>query len=133
MTASPYTTEAHSFRVLGHPVRVRVREPLGEHPTAIRAPLSAGGVPSSCPSRRSAIVRRPGVVRSALHGSIVGYAPQGPGLPAPMRVADSAKATLPTGPPAGLDDPSRTRTHPLANAPPPIRRAPPRANRVTPS
>ncbi|WP_331768049.1 winged helix-turn-helix domain-containing protein [Embleya sp. NBC_00896] len=135
MTASPYTTQAHFFRVLGHPVRVRVLEALGEHPMAARELLSAVGVPSTCLSRQLAILRRLGVVRSALHGSTVVYALRGRDLPALMRAADSVRAALPAGPGVGPDDRARARTHLLANAAPkqPTHRTPPRASRVGPA
>jgi ArsR family transcriptional regulator len=130
MTASPYTTQAHFFRVLGHPVRVRVLESLGEHPMAARELLSAVGVPSTCLSRQLAILRRLGVVRSALDGSTVVYALRGRELPALIQAADSIRATLPAGPRAGLDDRALARTHLLAHARPPTHGASSRASRV---
>jgi ArsR family transcriptional regulator len=136
MTASPYTTRAHFFRVLGHSVRARVLESLDEHPMAARELSTVVGVRSTCPSRRLEILRRLGVVRSALDGSTVVYALRGRGLPALMQAADSISATLPAGPRAGLDDRARARTHLPANAVPerlPRHGAPPSARRVGPS
>ncbi|MET7301199.1 winged helix-turn-helix domain-containing protein [Embleya sp. NPDC005575] len=98
MTASPYPAQAHFFHVLGHPVRVRLLESLDERPMAARELLTVFGVPSTCPSRRLAILRRLGVVRSALHGSTAVYALRGRELPALMQAADSIRATLPAGP-----------------------------------
>ncbi|MFD6067185.1 MULTISPECIES: ArsR/SmtB family transcription factor [Amycolatopsis] len=69
-----YQAKAEFFRMLGHPVRIRVLELLAEGPKAVRELLAEIEVEPSNLSQQLAVLRRSGIVTSAREGSTVVYA-----------------------------------------------------------
>ena len=82
-----YQVKAEFFRMLGHPVRIRVLELLGEGPKPVRALLADTGVEPSSLSQQLAVLRRAGIVTSEREGSTVTYALAGPDVADLMRAA----------------------------------------------
>ncbi|WP_112134091.1 ArsR/SmtB family transcription factor [Glycomyces dulcitolivorans] len=78
MAVPLYQAKAEFFRMLGHPVRIRVLELLGEGPKQVRELLTDTGVEASSLSQQLAVLRRAGIVASAREGSTVTYALAGP-------------------------------------------------------
>ncbi|MFE1413190.1 ArsR/SmtB family transcription factor [Streptomyces sp. NPDC058746] len=68
-----YQAKAEFFRMLGHPVRIRVLELLQDGPLPVRDLLSAIEVEPSALSQQLAVLRRSGIVASARDGSTVVY------------------------------------------------------------
>lgn len=73
-----YQLKADFFRMLGHPVRIRVLELLQEGPRPVRDLLVDIGVEPSNLSQQLAHLRRAGIVVSIRQGSTVRYALAGP-------------------------------------------------------
>jgi ArsR family transcriptional regulator, arsenate/arsenite/antimonite-responsive transcriptional repressor len=73
-----YQKKAEFFRMLGHPVRIRVLELLGERPRQVRELLAEIDVEASNLSQQLAVLRRAGIVVSSRDGSAVTYALAGP-------------------------------------------------------
>ncbi|MFD5245573.1 ArsR/SmtB family transcription factor [Amycolatopsis sp. NPDC058340] len=69
-----YQAKAEFFRMLGHPVRIRVLELLAEGPKAVRELLAEIEVEPSNLSQQLAVLRRSGIVTSTRDGSTVVYA-----------------------------------------------------------
>ncbi|MGY6650829.1 ArsR/SmtB family transcription factor [Amycolatopsis sp. TRM77291] len=69
-----YQAKAEFFRMLGHPVRIRVLELLAEGPKAVRDLLAEIEVEASNLSQQLAVLRRSGIVTSTREGSTVVYA-----------------------------------------------------------
>ncbi|WP_340683348.1 metalloregulator ArsR/SmtB family transcription factor [Amycolatopsis coloradensis] len=69
-----YQAKAEFFRMLGHPVRIRVLELLAEGPKAVRELLTEIEVEASNLSQQLAVLRRSGIVTSTREGSTVVYA-----------------------------------------------------------
>ncbi|AGM08638.1 metalloregulator ArsR/SmtB family transcription factor [Amycolatopsis keratiniphila] len=69
-----YQAKAEFFRMLGHPVRIRVLELLAEGPKAVRELLAEIEVEASNLSQQLAVLRRSGIVTSTREGSTVVYA-----------------------------------------------------------
>ncbi|MFF4738362.1 ArsR/SmtB family transcription factor [Streptomyces sp. NPDC001262] len=69
-----YQAKAELFRMLGHPVRIRVLELLQDRPMPVRDLLAAIGVVPSSLSQQLAVLRRSGIVSSTREGSTVVYA-----------------------------------------------------------
>jgi ArsR family transcriptional regulator, arsenate/arsenite/antimonite-responsive transcriptional repressor len=82
-----YQKKAEFFRMLGHPVRIRVLELLGERPMAVRDILAEVGVEASNLSQQLGVLRRAGIVTSSREGSAVVYALAGPDVADLMRAA----------------------------------------------
>jgi DNA-binding transcriptional ArsR family regulator len=82
-----YQAKAEFFRMLGHPVRIRVLELLGEGPRTVRELLDDIGVESSNLSHQLAMLRRAGIVVSNRDGASVVYALAGPDVADLMRAA----------------------------------------------
>ncbi|WP_030157292.1 helix-turn-helix transcriptional regulator [Glycomyces sp. NRRL B-16210] len=82
-----YQVKAEFFRMLGHPVRIRVLELLGEGPKPVRELLADTGVEASSLSQQLAVLRRAGIVTSEREGSTVTYALAGPDVADLMRAA----------------------------------------------
>jgi ArsR family transcriptional regulator len=82
-----YQAKADFFRMLGHPVRIRVLELLGEGPRTVRNLLDDTGVESSNLSHQLAVLRRAGIVVSGRDGAAVVYALAGPDVADLMRAA----------------------------------------------
>lgn len=69
-----YQAKAEFFRMLGHPVRIRVLELLQDRPMPVRDLLAAIEVEPSNLSQQLAVLRRSGIVSSKREGSTVVYA-----------------------------------------------------------
>ncbi|GAA3951405.1 transcriptional regulator [Amorphoplanes auranticolor] len=69
-----YQAKAEMFRVLGHPVRIRVLELLQAGPLAVRDLLGEIDVEPSTLSQHLAVLRRAGVVASVRDDGPVRYA-----------------------------------------------------------
>jgi ArsR family transcriptional regulator len=69
-----YQAKAEFFRMLGHPVRIRVLELLQDRPMPVRDLLAAIEVEPSGLSQQLAMLRRSGIVSSKREGSTVVYA-----------------------------------------------------------
>jgi ArsR family transcriptional regulator len=69
-----YQAKAEFFRMLGHPVRIRVLELLQDGPRPVRELLTAIEVEPSSLSQQLAVLRRAGIVTSTREGSTVVYA-----------------------------------------------------------
>ncbi|MFI8369630.1 ArsR/SmtB family transcription factor [Streptomyces sp. NPDC085466] len=69
-----YQAKAEFFRMLGHPVRIRVLELLQHGPLPVRELLKDIEVEPSNLSQQLAVLRRSGIVISIRDGSTVSYA-----------------------------------------------------------
>ena len=65
MSVPLYQAKAEFFRMLGHPVRIRVLELLQDGPMPVRDLLAAIEVEPSSLSQQLAVLRRSGIVASA--------------------------------------------------------------------
>jgi ArsR family transcriptional regulator, arsenate/arsenite/antimonite-responsive transcriptional repressor len=79
--------KADFFRMLSHPVRIRVLELLQDGPMPVRDLLSEIGVESSNLSQQLAVLRRSGLVTATREGSTVRYALAGGDIADLMRAA----------------------------------------------
>ncbi|WP_405974857.1 metalloregulator ArsR/SmtB family transcription factor [Streptomyces sp. NBC_00988] len=68
-----YEAKAEFFRMLGHPVRIRVLELLQDGPLPVRDLLAAIEVEPSNLSQQLAVLRRSGIVNATRTGSTVVY------------------------------------------------------------
>ncbi|WP_370415955.1 ArsR/SmtB family transcription factor [Streptomyces fradiae] len=68
-----YQAKAEFFRMLGHPVRIRVLELLQNGPLAVRDLLAEIEVEPPALSQQLAVLRRSGIVTSTREGSTVVY------------------------------------------------------------
>ncbi|MFK0295117.1 ArsR/SmtB family transcription factor [Streptomyces sp. NPDC090442] len=68
-----YQAKAEFFRMLGHPVRIRVLELLQDGPKPVRELLADIEVEPSSLSQQLAVLRRAGIVTAARGGSTVVY------------------------------------------------------------
>ncbi|MFC9118491.1 ArsR/SmtB family transcription factor [Streptomyces sp. NPDC057067] len=82
-----YQAKAEFFRMLGHPVRIRVLELLQDGPMPVRDLLAAIEVEPSALSQQLAVLRRSGIVSSAREGSTVVYELAGGDVAELMRAA----------------------------------------------
>ncbi|MFI8075283.1 ArsR/SmtB family transcription factor [Streptomyces sp. NPDC086033] len=73
MSVPLYQAKAEFFRMLGHPVRIRVLELLQDGPLPVRDLLTAIEVEPSGLSQHLAVLRRSGIVTSTRDGSTVVY------------------------------------------------------------
>ncbi|MFI7337951.1 ArsR/SmtB family transcription factor [Streptomyces sp. NPDC050085] len=87
MSVPLYQAKAEFFRMLGHPVRIRVLELLQDGPTPVRDLLAAIEVEPSALSQQLAVLRRSGIVTSQREGSTVVYALAGGDVADLMRAA----------------------------------------------
>ncbi|MFF4224443.1 ArsR/SmtB family transcription factor [Streptomyces sp. L500] len=69
-----YQAKAEFFRMLGHPVRIRVLELLQNGPMPVRDLLTEIGVEPSSLSQQLAVLRRSGIVTATREGATVVYA-----------------------------------------------------------
>ena len=92
-----YQAKAEFFRMLGHPVRIRVLELLGEGPRQVRELLDDIGGEASSLSQQLAVLRRAGIVVSAREGANVVYALAGPDVADLMRAARRILTEMITG------------------------------------
>ncbi|MFD6099080.1 ArsR/SmtB family transcription factor [Nocardiopsis flavescens] len=82
-----YQAKAEFFRMLGHPVRIRVLELLQDGPRPVRDLLADTEVEPSNLSQQLAVLRRSGIVTSRREGSGVVYALAGPDVADLLRTA----------------------------------------------
>ncbi|MCI3934704.1 ArsR/SmtB family transcription factor [Streptomyces sp. AN091965] len=87
MSVPLYQAKAEFFRMLGHPVRIRVLELLQGGPMPVRDLLAAIEVEPSALSQQLAVLRRSGIVNSRREGSTVVYALAGGDVADLMRAA----------------------------------------------
>ena len=87
MSVPLYQAKAEFFRMLGHPVRIRVLELLQDGPQPVRDLLAAIEVEPSALSQQLAVLRRSGIVTSTREGSTVVYALAGGDVADLMRAA----------------------------------------------
>ncbi|MEV6667457.1 ArsR/SmtB family transcription factor [Streptomyces nigra] len=73
MSVPLYQAKAEFFRMLGHPVRIRVLELLQDGPMPVRDLLAAIEVEAPGLSQQLAVLRRSGIVTSTRQGSTVVY------------------------------------------------------------
>ena len=73
MSVPLYQAKAEFFRMLGHPVRIRVLELLQDGPMPVRDLLAHIEVEPSGLSQQLAVLRRSGIVTSTREGSTVVY------------------------------------------------------------
>ena len=78
MAVPLYQRKAEFFRTLGHPVRIRVLELLGDGPVAVKDLLADVAIEASSLSQQLAVLRRAGIVTSFREGATVMYAMAGP-------------------------------------------------------
>ncbi|WP_030613246.1 ArsR/SmtB family transcription factor [Streptomyces sclerotialus] len=69
-----YQAKAEFFRMLGHPVRIRVLELLQDGPMPVRELRAAIDVEPPSLSQQLAVLRRSGIVTATRQGSTVIYA-----------------------------------------------------------
>ncbi len=82
-----YQAKAEFFRMLGHPVRIRVLELLQDGPMPVRDLRCAVEVEPSNLSQQLAVLRRSGIVTATRDGSTVVYALAGGDVAELMRAA----------------------------------------------
>ncbi|EFL12992.1 ArsR/SmtB family transcription factor [Streptomyces sp. NPDC004126] len=82
-----YQAKAEFFRMLGHPVRIRVLELLQDGPMPVRDLLAEIDVEASNLSQQLAVLRRSGIVVSTREGSTVTYALAGGDVAELLRAA----------------------------------------------
>ena len=82
-----YQAKAEFFRMLGHPVRIRVLELLQDGPKAVHELLGEIDVEASNLSQQRAVLRRSGIVTATREGVTVVYALAGADVADLMRAA----------------------------------------------
>jgi ArsR family transcriptional regulator, arsenate/arsenite/antimonite-responsive transcriptional repressor len=82
-----YQAKAEFFRMLGHPVRIRVLELLQDGPMPVRDLLTRIEVERSNLSQQLAVLRRSGIVTATRDGDTVIYALAGGDVADLMRAA----------------------------------------------
>ncbi|MCX4662006.1 metalloregulator ArsR/SmtB family transcription factor [Streptomyces sp. SID4919] len=87
MAVPLYQAKAEFFKMLGHPVRIRVLELLQNGPTAVRDLLAEMDVEPAALSQQLAVLRRSGIVTATREGSTVVYALAGGDVADLMRAA----------------------------------------------
>ncbi|MFD8565655.1 ArsR/SmtB family transcription factor [Streptomyces sp. NPDC057694] len=87
MQAPLYQVKAEFFRMLGHPVRIRVLELLQNGPVSVRDLLLDIDVEPSNLSQQLGVLRRSGIVVSTREGATVNYALAGGDVAELLRAA----------------------------------------------
>ncbi|GAA2858027.1 metalloregulator ArsR/SmtB family transcription factor [Streptosporangium fragile] len=87
MSVPLYEAKAELFRLLGHPVRIRVLELLQEGPRPVRDLLAAIEAEPTGLSQHLAVLRRSGMVSAHRDGSTVVYALAGGDVAELLRAA----------------------------------------------
>jgi len=82
-----YQLKAEFFKTLGHPVRIRVLELLGQREHAVSEMLPEVGVEAANLSQQLAVLRRAGLVANRKEGSAVYYSLTTPQLADLLAVA----------------------------------------------
>ncbi|SDC21267.1 ArsR/SmtB family transcription factor [Actinokineospora iranica] len=99
-----YQAKAEFFRMLGHPVRIRVLELLQDGPMAVRDLRSAIGIDAPGLSQQLAVLRRSGIVSATRQGATVVYALAGGDVADLMRAARRILTEMLAGQYALLDE-----------------------------
>lgn len=94
MNVPLYQATAEFFRMLGHPVRIRVLELLSEGPKPVRDLLANIEVEPSNLSQQLAVLRRAGIVTAGRDRSTMVYALAGPDVSDLLRAARRILAEL---------------------------------------
>lgn len=115
-----YQAKAEFFRTLGHPVRIRVLELLGEGPLPVRDLLADVEIEASSLSQQLAVLRRAGIVTATRDGNTVLYALSGPDVADLMRAARSFLTGI-LATQAELLDALRDEDEPVTTGPRPTR------------
>ena len=97
VTVPLYQAKAEFFRMLGHPVRIRVLELLSDGPMPVRELLSQIEVERSNLSQQLGVLRRSGIVSSVRDGDTVVYSLAGPDVVELLRAASRILTELITG------------------------------------
>ncbi|MGW3244126.1 ArsR/SmtB family transcription factor [Streptomyces sp. NPDC001070] len=92
-----YQAKAEFFRMLGHPVRIRVLELLQDGPKPVRDLLNAIEIEPSSLSQQLAVLRRSGIVTATRSGSTVVYELAGGDVAELLRAARRILTELLTG------------------------------------
>ncbi|NUW41252.1 ArsR/SmtB family transcription factor [Nonomuraea rhodomycinica] len=92
-----YEAKAELFRLLGHPVRIRVLELLQDGPMPVRDLLAAIEVEPTGLSQHLAVLRRSGMVTAQRDGATVVYALSGRKVAGLLRAARELLAEKLTG------------------------------------
>ncbi|MET9251895.1 metalloregulator ArsR/SmtB family transcription factor [Nonomuraea sp. NPDC003709] len=87
MSVPLYEAKAELFRLLGHPVRIRVLELLQDGPMPVRDLLAAMEVEATGLSQHLAVLRRSGMVTAQREGATVVYALAGGQVAGLLRAA----------------------------------------------
>ncbi|MCM2390537.1 ArsR/SmtB family transcription factor [Streptomyces albipurpureus] len=82
-----YQAKAEFFRMLGHPVRIRVLELLQDGPMPVRGLLAEIEIEPAALSQQLAVLRRSGIVISVRDGATVVYELAGGDVAELMRAA----------------------------------------------
>ncbi|MCX5503961.1 metalloregulator ArsR/SmtB family transcription factor [Streptomyces sp. NBC_00053] len=82
-----YQAKAEFFRMLGHPVRIRVLELLQDGPMPVRDLLAEIEIEPAALSQQLAVLRRSGIVTATREGSTVVYELAGGDVAELMRAA----------------------------------------------
>lgn len=82
-----YQLKAEFFKTLGHPVRIRVLELLGQREHAVSEMLPEVGVEAANLSQQLAVLRRAGLVTNRKEGSAVFYSLTSPRVAELLAVA----------------------------------------------
>ncbi|GAA3419431.1 ArsR/SmtB family transcription factor [Streptosporangium vulgare] len=110
MSVPLYEAKAELFRLLGHPVRIRVLELLQEGPMPVRDLLAAIEVEPTGLSQHLAVLRRSGMVTAHRDGSTVVYALAGGDVAELLRAARRLLTQLLTGQSELLSELIKTET-----------------------
>ena len=87
MSTPLYQLKAEFFKTLGHPVRIRVLELLGQRDHAVSEMLPEVGVEATNLSQQLAVLRRAGLVTNRKEGSAVFYSLTSPQVAELLAVA----------------------------------------------
>ncbi|MFF0013554.1 ArsR/SmtB family transcription factor [Streptomyces sp. NPDC005374] len=113
-----YQAKADFFRMLGHPVRIRVLELLQHGPVPVRDLLADLDIEPSSLSQQLAVLRRSGIVVSIREGSTVSYALAGGDVAELLRAARRILTELLAGQNQLLTQLQQADT-PVPSSPPP--------------
>ncbi|MEV6247359.1 metalloregulator ArsR/SmtB family transcription factor [Streptomyces sp. NPDC051742] len=92
-----YQAKAEFFRMLGHPVRIRVLELLQDGPLPVRELLARIEVEPAALSQQLAVLRRSGIVTSTREGATVVYTLAGGDVAQLMQAARRILTEMLTG------------------------------------
>ncbi|EHK86545.1 ArsR/SmtB family transcription factor [Saccharomonospora azurea] len=99
-----YQAKADFFRMLGHPVRIRVLELLQDGPKSVRDLRTAIDIEAPSLSQQLAVLRRSGIVTATRDGATVVYALAGGDVAELMRAARRILTDMLTGQNELLDE-----------------------------